>query len=91
MLAFYASGGEIGRSFLATPGIPADRVKALRAAFDATMKNPEFKAEIDKSNSEYNPLPGDQVQKLIAEMAKAPPAMIERMSAYLRAGAGEAK
>jgi tripartite-type tricarboxylate transporter receptor subunit TctC len=85
MLAFYASGGEIGRSFLATPGIPADRVKALRAAFDATMTDPEFKNEIDKSNSEFNPLPGDKVQKLIAEMAKAPPAMIERMAAYLRA------
>jgi len=91
MLAFYASGGEIGRSFLATPGIPADRVKALRAAFDATMKDPEFKGEIDRSNSEYNPLSGEQVQKLIAEMAKAPPAMVERMAAYLRAGASVAK
>jgi tripartite-type tricarboxylate transporter receptor subunit TctC len=90
MLAFYASGGEIGRSFLATPGIPADRVKALRAAFDATMADAEFKGEIQKTNSEYNPLPGDRVQKLILDMAKASPQMIERMSAYLRAP-GEAK
>ena len=86
MLAFYASGGEIGRSFLATPGIPADRVAALRAAFDATMKDADFTAEIAKSNSEFNPLPGDQVQKIIAEMAKAPPAMLQRMEAVLRAG-----
>ena len=91
MLAFYASGGEIGRSFLATPGIPADRVKAMRAAFDATMQDADFKAEIDKSKSEFNPLPGDQVQKLILEMAKAPPAVIERMQAVLRTGAGESK
>ena len=86
MLAFYASGGEIGRSFLATPGIPADRVAALRAAFDATMKDADFAAEIAKSRSEFNPLPGDQVQKIIADMAKAPPAMLQRMEAVLRAG-----
>lgn len=86
MLSFYASGGEIGRSFLATPGIPADRVKALRAAFDATMKDAEFAGEIAKSKAEFNPLPGDQVQKLIADMAKAPPAMLARMEAVLRAG-----
>jgi tripartite-type tricarboxylate transporter receptor subunit TctC len=91
MLGFYASGGEIGRSFLATPGIPADRVKVLRAAFNATMKDPAFKAEIEKSKAEFNPLPGEKVQKLIADMAKAPPAMIARMQEVLRAGTGESK
>ncbi len=91
MLSFYASGGEIGRSFLATPGIPADRVKVMRAAFDATMQDPDFKAEIAKSNSEFNPLPGDQVQQLIANMAKAPPAMIARMAEVLRTGSTESK
>ena len=86
MLTFYASGGAIGRSFLATPGIPADRVAALRAAFDATMKDAEFVDEIAKSKSEFNPLPGAQVQKLIADMAKASPTMLARMEAVLRTG-----
>jgi tripartite-type tricarboxylate transporter receptor subunit TctC len=91
MLGFYASGGEIGRSFLATPGIPADRVKVMRAAFDATMKDPAFKAEIDKSKAEFNPLSGEKLQKLIADVAKAPPAMIARMQEVLRSGESKSK
>ena len=91
MLGFYASGGEIGRSFLATPGIPADRVKVMRAAFDATMKDPAFKAEIDKSKAELNPLSGEKLQKLIADVAKAPPAMIARMQEVLRSGESKSK
>lgn len=91
MLAFYASGGEVGRSFLATPGIPAERVKALRAAFDATMNDKEFRAEIEKAKAEFNPMSGEQLQKLIANVANASPAMIARMQKYLQAGTGDTK
>jgi tripartite-type tricarboxylate transporter receptor subunit TctC len=91
MLGFYAGGGEIGRSFLATPGIPADRVKVMRAAFDATMKDPAFKAEIDKSKAEFNPLPGEKLQKLIEDFAKAPPAMIAHMRELLQSGESQSK
>jgi tripartite-type tricarboxylate transporter receptor subunit TctC len=91
MLAFYASGGAIGRSFLATPGIPADRVRALRAAFDATMKDPEFLAEVEKAKAEFNPLSGEPLQALIASVANASPAMIARMQGYLQSGQSKSK
>ncbi|MFL5062966.1 MAG: Bug family tripartite tricarboxylate transporter substrate binding protein, partial [Xanthobacteraceae bacterium] len=45
IMAFYVSGGEVGRSLLAPPGIPADRVNVLRAAFGSMLKDPEFLAE----------------------------------------------
>jgi tripartite-type tricarboxylate transporter receptor subunit TctC len=82
-LAFFASGGAVGRSILAPPGIPADRVKLLREAFDATLKSPEFRAEIEKSGSEFQPTSGEALQKIIVDTANAPKAVIERTEAVL--------
>ena len=48
-LAFYVSGAELGRSLVMPPGVPADRVKVLRAAFRAMIEDPELPAEIAKS------------------------------------------
>jgi tripartite-type tricarboxylate transporter receptor subunit TctC len=84
IMAFYVSGAEVGRSLLAPPGIPADRVKVLRAAFDAMLKDPEFLAEIEKSGQEFQPASGEQVQKLIAAAANAPREIVERTEAILR-------
>src|SRR5262245_31207893 len=64
VLAFYVSGAEVGRSLLATPGIPADRVRTLRAAFYAMLRDPDFLAEIEKSGQEFQPASGESVQKL---------------------------
>jgi tripartite-type tricarboxylate transporter receptor subunit TctC len=83
-LAFYASGAAVGRSLLATPGIPADRVKLLRAGFDAMLKDAEFLAEIEKTKLEFQPASGDEAQKLIRDTASAPRAIIERTQAILR-------
>jgi tripartite-type tricarboxylate transporter receptor subunit TctC len=84
IMAFYVSGAEVGRSLLAPPGIPADRVNLLRAAFDAMLKDPEFLAEIEKSGQEFQPASGEQVQKLIVEAANAPREVVERTEAILR-------
>ena len=83
LLDFYASGGEVGRSFLAPPGVPADRVAALRRAFDATMKDREFIAEVEKARAEYSPMTGEALQKLIADTAGVSPAIVERMRKLL--------
>ena len=85
ILAFYISGAELGRSLLAPPGIPADRVKVLRAAFDAMLKDREFLAEIERTGQEFQPAPGEAVQKLIQEAASAPRSVVERAEAILRA------
>src|SRR5215470_6391346 len=84
VLAFYVSGAEVGRSLLAPPGIPADRARTLRAAFDAMLKDPDFLAEIEKSGQEFQPAPGESVQKLIAAAANAPRDIVERTEAILR-------
>ena len=83
-LAFYASGAALGRSLLAPPGVPAERVTILRAAFNAMLKDPEFLAEIEKTKIEFQPASGDEVQKLIRETASAPREVIDRTQAILR-------
>lgn len=83
LLDFYASGGEVGRSFLAPPGVPADRVTALRRAFDAAMKDKDFIADVEKAKAEFNPMTGEDLQKRIAQTANVPAAVIERMRKLL--------
>jgi tripartite-type tricarboxylate transporter receptor subunit TctC len=84
ILAFYTSGVAIGRSILAPPGIPPERVNVLRRAFDAAIKDPEFLAEIERSKQEFQPASGEELQKLIAAAASAPREIVARTEAILR-------
>jgi tripartite-type tricarboxylate transporter receptor subunit TctC len=85
LLAFYSGGGAVGRSFMTTPGVPAERVTALRRAFDAMTKDPAFLGEIEKTKSEFNPMSGEKLQELIANMVKVSPDVIKRMQGDLGA------
>jgi tripartite-type tricarboxylate transporter receptor subunit TctC len=62
----------MGRPFVAPPGLPQDRVDALRKAFMDTMKDKDFLAEAEKASLEITPVPGDQIQKLVAEIYTTP-------------------
>jgi tripartite-type tricarboxylate transporter receptor subunit TctC len=75
--ALYASGSGIGRTVLGPPGIPADRLQVLRAAFDAMVQDAAFVADIKKLNVELEPLPGVQMQALI-ERTLAVPASVRK-------------
>jgi tripartite-type tricarboxylate transporter receptor subunit TctC len=81
---------EMGRPYVAPPQLPADRVKAMRDAFDATMKDPAFRADADKAELEIDSLTGKQVAALVAELYEVPSATVERvrkaLSAQTRAG-----
>jgi tripartite-type tricarboxylate transporter receptor subunit TctC len=78
-MAFYVGSEQIGRAFLAPPEIPADRVADLRKAYDETMQDPQLLAEIDQSHSEFNPLSGEKLQRLVAATTDVPPAIIARI------------
>jgi tripartite-type tricarboxylate transporter receptor subunit TctC len=84
LLEFYVSAEDVGRSYVAPPGVPADRVKLLRTAFMDMMKDKEFLAEIEKTNSELNPLSGEELQKIIVDTVNAPPALVARMQSMLK-------
>src|SRR3954447_7153048 len=63
----------LGRPFLAPPGVPADRLAALRKAFMDTMKDPEFIAEADKAKLEITPIDGEKVQQIVVDAYKVDP------------------
>ena len=81
ILKIVANATEVGKMIMATPGMPADRVEALRRAFDATMKDPEFVAEVQANRVELGPMPGEELQKLVAGLGAAPPAVIDKVKA----------
>ena len=83
LLDFYASGGEVGRAFLAPPGVPADRITELRRAFDRVMKDKEFATDIERAKAEFNPKTGEEMQKLVADTARVSPNVVERMRKLL--------
>jgi len=74
---------EYGRPYFLPPGVPTDRVEALRRAFDATMKDPAFVADANRIGFPLDPLTGEQVQALIGELAKTPAATVARVRAAL--------
>jgi hypothetical protein len=78
ILKIFLTSQEIARPFAAPPGVPADRVAALRAAFDATMKDAEFLAEAKKLNLDVNPLTGTKIASLLKELYATPKSVIQK-------------
>jgi len=75
------AASEIGTAYFTSPGVPADRVAALRRAFDATMKDPEFLAETQRMKLGINPITGEELQKQVAEVAGLSPEMVTKVRA----------
>ena len=78
---FYANSGAVGRAVIAPPGMPADRVALLRTAFEATLKDTDFLAEIKTTKLEFEPLPGAALQALVEASSKVSSAVIDRARA----------
>jgi tripartite-type tricarboxylate transporter receptor subunit TctC len=78
VLRLLASTSVIGRSFLAGPGVPAQRVTALREAFMRMTDDPAFRAEAARVDIPLNPLAGDKLQTTVAELGEYPEALLER-------------
>jgi tripartite-type tricarboxylate transporter receptor subunit TctC len=70
--------------FAAPPGVPKDRVEALRKAFTDTMTDKDFLADTGKGNLEIRPVPGDEIEKLVLDVAKTPPAVLQKTQQLLQ-------
>jgi len=77
------ASGQLGRPMMGTPGIPADRIKILRDAFNTTMKDPEFLTDIDKRQFDLDPVPGEELEKIVKDVMSQPPDVIARMKKLL--------
>ncbi len=73
----------IGRPLFMPPGVPADRVAAIREAFEKTMKDPAFIEEAKKSKLDLLPVSGEELQKIVDDIVAAPPRVVERLKTAL--------
>jgi tripartite-type tricarboxylate transporter receptor subunit TctC len=72
---------EIGKPFLTTPGVPKERVEALRRAFDTMVKDPELISEFEKAGTDLMPMNGEGLQKLVEELGRIPPDLVAKVKA----------
>jgi tripartite-type tricarboxylate transporter receptor subunit TctC len=72
MFEFVSKGVVGGRPIATTPGVPAERVEALRAAFEATLKDPEFQADAKTQNLIISSMTGKEMEQIIDDVINAP-------------------
>ena len=82
-LDFLLSREPLGRPVVAPPGLSAERAKTLRESFAATMIDPAFVAEAERSQIEVNPVSGEEVDAILKEAASAPPDVINLVKKVL--------
>jgi tripartite-type tricarboxylate transporter receptor subunit TctC len=61
------------------PNVPAERVNAIRRAFDATMKDKEYLVEAEKLKLEIDPMTGEDIAKMLEQIAKTPADVVARV------------
>jgi tripartite-type tricarboxylate transporter receptor subunit TctC len=83
-IEFLYAGQGIGRPFIAPPGLPPDRLKMLRDAFDATMTDPEFIAEANLRKLTIDPENGEQLEALIKKTYATPRPIIDRIAKLIQ-------
>jgi hypothetical protein len=73
-----------GRPYFVAPEVPRERVEALRTAFMETWRDPDLLAEAQKMNLEVGPIPGDEVQSMLAKIYANPPDILAKTRAAIR-------
>jgi tripartite-type tricarboxylate transporter receptor subunit TctC len=84
ILTLFTNIPVIGYTIFGPPGMPEDRAEALRATFMTMMADPEFVAGVEKLHVELDPLPGAELQELVARTARAPAADVEALKEALK-------
>ena len=79
VLEFMSKAVVVGRPIATTPGVPAERVAALRKAFDDTLKDPEFIKEAKTQRAEIGPMTGAELAQIIKEVIETPADLRERV------------
>ena len=84
LIEFLYAGQGIGRPFVAPPDLPADRVRMLRDAFNATMKDPAFVADVAKQKLDLEPEDGEHLGALIKKIYATPKAVVDKISELVK-------
>jgi tripartite-type tricarboxylate transporter receptor subunit TctC len=79
VLSLYTSSVELGRPIVAPPGVPKERVQALRKALGDTLKDPDLLEEAKKQGMEMTYVSGPEIETLIADLMSTPPDIVDKM------------
>jgi tripartite-type tricarboxylate transporter receptor subunit TctC len=83
-IEFLYAGNNLGRPFIAPPDMPAARVKMLRDAFMATMKDPEFLADAERQKLDVAPEDGEYLSAMIKKIYATPKPIVDRVSELIK-------
>lgn len=83
ILELFSQPEKVGRSLVAPPALPPQRVAELRAAFTATLSDSDFRADAARMRVDLSPLPGDRLQAIIDKSFNYPPAIVANAKALL--------
>ena len=89
LLEYMSKAITVGRPVGTTPGVPPERVAALRRAFDLTLVDPEFIAEAKSQNAEVRPMTGEVLASVIRELIEAPQQVRDRVKIALEPKAAD--
>jgi tripartite-type tricarboxylate transporter receptor subunit TctC len=84
ILALVSSSIEFGRPFFTTPDTPPERLAALRAGFERTIDDPEFRAEAEKQNLVVALTRGEDIERMVAEMLDTPDDIVRKTMALTK-------
>ena len=76
-LRLIVSRQTMARPYVMPPGVPAERLGAMRNAFNAAMKDPAFLADAKRQDLEVHPVSGDEAEGLLREAYGTPPALVK--------------
>jgi tripartite-type tricarboxylate transporter receptor subunit TctC len=79
ILRTICGASDIGKYLVTPPGVPAERLAALRTAFDAMIKDAEFLAEAKKLRVDIEPLTGAELQKIVSVVQSVPADVVEKI------------
>lgn len=85
ILQLISSPIDVGRPYLAPPGVPGDRLAILQKAWDAAIQDKQFLAEMKKFRTEIDPMSGEEVAKVVRDTILAPRNIIEKAKAAMDA------
>ena len=84
VLQFFSTDIVIGRPFVTSPGVPPERVAILRKAFDSLLKDGAFRADMKKAGLDIGPVPGEKIQKIVADFMNTPADIVARAKAAMQ-------
>ena len=78
VIELVVAGDAMGKPLAIAPNAPSERVQALRAAYEATLRDPDFIKALATAKVDLNPVPGTRLQEIVAGVLATPPELKAR-------------